>query len=481
MSHLRPISLCNVFYKICSKILVQRLHPFMNRLISPNQSAFVLGCLISENILVAHEVVHHLKTTSPSSSQSMAIKFDMSGAYDRVEWNFLAAIMKALGFHEDFIKLVLQCVSLGLHTMLQQLHTSMGCRGVKLGRHCSEVTSLFFANDIMVFSKADDHNARCIRDLFKHFEEMSGQQINEHKSSIFFSKNTPHRLRSHLSSIIHIPNIGEQDKYLGLPATVNRSKKETFDFIISRIRNKMDSWSSKFLSRAGKATLIKLVLAAMPNYAMSCFCISDVLCHKIDQLFDKNTRLWNTTAVCALFPPTVADTILKINIPTWHDKWVWHYNTNGAYTVASGYHLSESMSLHLSSSTSAIPSFRWRSIWKLKVPPRVKVFLWRLMHDCLPLKDGLRHQQIVIHDTCCPCASYIQNRLSMFSSIVAWRTTYGAVLDFSSLIGEVCYQSQTGDFYRNKDYVVPLLVLSLFLAYRGVLGTIETFATLTIR
>ncbi|WOL16808.1 hypothetical protein Cni_G25596 [Canna indica] len=72
--------------------------------------------------------------------------------------------------------------------------------------------------------------------------------------------------------------------YLGLPATVTKSKKAAFEFIIHMIEKKIQSWSSKLLSRAGKAVLIKPVLNAIPAYTMSNFYISDSICERISKL-----------------------------------------------------------------------------------------------------------------------------------------------------------------------------------------------------
>ena len=94
-----PISLCSVAYKVISKVLGLRIQRCLEVIISESQAAFVPGRQISDNILVAHELINALKSKKDCSEKYMAIKIDISKAYDRVEWSFLEAILSKLGFH----------------------------------------------------------------------------------------------------------------------------------------------------------------------------------------------------------------------------------------------------------------------------------------------------------------------------------------------------------------------------------------------
>ena len=81
----RPIAFCNVLYKLVSKVFANRLKKILPHIISETQSVFQSDNAISDNILVAFETLHHMKTNKSGKNGFMAMKLDMSKAYDRVE------------------------------------------------------------------------------------------------------------------------------------------------------------------------------------------------------------------------------------------------------------------------------------------------------------------------------------------------------------------------------------------------------------
>jgi len=111
MRDLRPISLCNVVYKILAKTLANRLQRVLDKCILIEQSGFVAGTTITDNILIASEIIHYLKCKTRGNKGEAALKIDINKAYDRVDWNYLFSIMKKMGFNPIWIKWMRMCVT----------------------------------------------------------------------------------------------------------------------------------------------------------------------------------------------------------------------------------------------------------------------------------------------------------------------------------------------------------------------------------
>ena len=106
----RPTSLSNVLYRIFSKVLANKLRDIMPLLISEHQSAFMSDRLIFDNILVAF-VLHYMRNHTKGKTRFMALKLDISKAYDKVDWAYMEKVLEKMGFHERWVKLMMVCIT----------------------------------------------------------------------------------------------------------------------------------------------------------------------------------------------------------------------------------------------------------------------------------------------------------------------------------------------------------------------------------
>jgi hypothetical protein len=111
LTNFRPISLCNVVYKIISKCIANRLRLILDVIINPEQSAFVPSRRITDNAIIAFECAHEIQRSNGRRGDFCAYKLHLSKAYDRVDWGFLKQMMMKLGFHSKFIQWVMVCVT----------------------------------------------------------------------------------------------------------------------------------------------------------------------------------------------------------------------------------------------------------------------------------------------------------------------------------------------------------------------------------
>ncbi|KAA3455882.1 reverse transcriptase [Gossypium australe] len=299
LKNFRPISLCTTIYKIITKSVANRLKKVLEECIDDSQSAFIPGRLITDNVLLAYEVLHSLKNKRTGRKGFKALKLDMSKAYGRVEWSFIEGIMHKLGFKENFVELIIRCLRSvrysilinekeglsfrstrglrqgdplspylflfcgeGLSALMRLAGQERRISGAKVCRGAPIVTHLMFADDCILFGEASTRGVNAFKDILSEYEACSGQCVNFEKSTVFCS-----------------PNVTDQDKNLVVQVLGVQSS------------NDPESWSTKFISQGGKEVFIKAVLQAIPTYAMSCFLLPKALCSELENIM--SSYWWN--------------------------------------------------------------------------------------------------------------------------------------------------------------------------------------------
>ncbi|GER31074.1 RNA-directed DNA polymerase-like protein [Striga asiatica] len=324
LTNYRPISLCGVLYKIVAKMLAERLKPCLDSCISQSQTAFVPGRHLIDNVVIAHEVFHFLHRHRSGSNVFMAVKLDMEKAYDRVEWESIKKTMLKMGFHVKFVQWIYSCIanptfSFNLNGSVCGFVTSsrgirqgdplspylfilvselLSCylhnkinvgqfRGVRISQNGPMLSHLLFADDALVFCKADEEHSILLLDILKKYQEFTVQKVNLHKSSMFLSKNCSDGLKHRIYSLLEGVVVKRSSRYLGLPLGIGASKIETFQFVVEAVRDRIGSWKNNFLSSAGREILIKAVLNALPVFVMSCFLLPVNVCKEVCRLLAK--------------------------------------------------------------------------------------------------------------------------------------------------------------------------------------------------
>lgn len=245
--------------KLFSKLLVNKLSQILPKIISPFQSGFVKGRLMSDNILGAQELIHNIDFKSRNCN--LVLKLDMTKAYDRVQWKFLFAILGKMGFPSQFIKLVKNSVQNSWFSVLvngQNAGFFKSNRGLRQGDPLSPaffiivsewlsrglhhlvlhnsgmqykgggnmvISHLAFADDVMVFSKANETAMKKLMRFLSNYEKVSGQQINLAKSFFIAGKKVNQQKLQKLKETTGMKLQKFPVNYLGIKLHKGRKKK----------------------------------------------------------------------------------------------------------------------------------------------------------------------------------------------------------------------------------------------------------------
>ncbi|XP_042969107.1 uncharacterized protein LOC122301794 [Carya illinoinensis] len=345
----RPISLCNVAYKLISKVLTNRMIGVLKKVVSWNQSAFLPNRFITDNIMVAYELLHTMHSKKKGREGSMTIKLDISKAYDRVEWNFLEVILIKMRFGMKWTKLLMVCVRTVTYSTIingvlgETITLTRGLRqadplspylfllcaealgfllasakqrslieGITVSRGGLRISHLLFADYCVIFCRAKMVEWYQIKVLLSIYEEALGQTLNKEKTSVFFSSNT---------------------------------KMEAKEFILQQ------------------ENLVKAIFN------------------------EEEAKL-----ICSI----------PISKRGARDKRIWAGSKKGIFSVKSVYFIDTKLSSRSmgESSPGGWNKRIWKELWQLEVSGKVRMFIWRSLSNILPAKDRLYRRKIVDSNLC---------------------------------------------------------------------------------
>ncbi|KAA3462680.1 reverse transcriptase [Gossypium australe] len=192
----------------------------------------------------------------------MAVKLDMSKAYDWVEWGFIEEVMTKMGFAREWVELIRRCVSTvsyavningrrgslffptrglrqgdplspflflicseGLSSLIRAARREGLIRGAKASRSGPEISHLLFADDCILFGEASSRGAEILKNILQVYESCSGQCMNFTKSTVFYSPNTTEVNKEDVAKLLGVRTATNLERYLGLPNMVEKRRK----------------------------------------------------------------------------------------------------------------------------------------------------------------------------------------------------------------------------------------------------------------
>lgn len=269
-------------------------------------------------MILLREVLHSFNS-SKYRNWDFCLKLDLSKAFDRMSWSYLEELLPLYGFPGKLCEWIMLCVKsaefsvvvngrgdgflkprsglrqgcalspylfiLGMDALsrgLSSLHQNGLLQGVRLANSAPAITNSLYADNLLLFGKAEIGEASTIVAAMNAFSRMSGQRVGPDKSEIWFSKKTPEGVRREVECILGVSQSSQgARKYLGAPIATSTG---AFDFLIEKFLVKLQAWKGRKLTPAGRLVMIKAALQSIPLYYFGTAKIPQGVLHKLTSI-----------------------------------------------------------------------------------------------------------------------------------------------------------------------------------------------------
>ncbi|VFQ94926.1 unnamed protein product [Cuscuta campestris] len=349
----RPISLSTFMSKINTKILAGRLNSILPKLISKEQAAFQKGKSIDDHILMAQEAVHLID--KKTFGGNLILKMDMAKAFDKLDWEYLEALLQSFGFNQLSTSLLMANLKGSFFSILLNGEPAGYFkmeRGVKQGdpfspllfilaadgfsrlinhqmntQHLLRFNSgqvpfpshLIYADDIMIFSRGETRNLLKLKVTLETYLKASGQEINLNKSKFYTSKNTTTSQTQNMEKALGIKRGKLPFTYLGAPICRGILRKEHCKEVLGHFEKRIQSWI--FLWKLLNGALpfpqnLGRFASSLPSMCPLCKNNNDDTDHCLLHC-PTATTVWNKLAALSNGPSVKENTTLRQHLLAW--------------------------------------------------------------------------------------------------------------------------------------------------------------------